>query len=145
MSWGLEITPGTIVVPNEAPARILKDHLKAHLAAKYPTLSVGLALPAGYTAADSGPALAVFDDGGPSEWPISDKATLRVTVWSNSLTTSRAIASYALGVSLTHKAEGLSQILPGTRVLDARDTNNGAIMASYTVRTRVRTTLVAEA
>lgn len=143
-TWGLSLEPGTIIVPANHPARQLKDHLADHMASAYPTLECGLRLPAEYKAATSDPVLVVFDDGGPSEWPVSDKATLRVTVWTNSLTLSREIASLALGHTLSRKVEGLSQILPGTRVLDARDTNNGAIMASYTVRARARTTLVAE-
>lgn len=142
MTWGLE--PGLLVVPAAHPARLLKDALKVRMSAKYPALEYGLGLPADWANYDGPPLLVVFDDGGASEWPVSDRATLRVTAWSNSLTTARDIASHALGVTLTHKVEGLSQILPGTRVIDARDPENGALMASYTVRARARTTIVSE-
>lgn len=142
MTWGLNLDPGTIIVPAEHPARLLKDHLKIWMAERYPDLTLGLALPSEYTAAEHGPVMVVFDDGGPEEWPVSDKLTLRVVVWTDSLPLSREMASYALGQTLSRKAEGIAQILPGTRVLDARDSNNGAIMASYTVRARVRTSIV---
>lgn len=142
MTWGLD--PGLLVIPAAHPARVLKDALKGRMSAKYPDLAYGLGLPEDWASYDGPPLLVVFDDGGASEWPVSDRATLRVTAWSNSLTKSREIAAFALGVTLTHRVEGLSQILPGTRVIDARDPENGAEMASYTVRARARTTIVSE-
>lgn len=137
-----------IHVPDPAAARHLKDHLKLHVAAKYPTLTYGLGLDKDWTP-DKPPALVVYNDGGPLEYAaggqlITTRPTLRVVVWSDGLTLSGNIAAYALGQTLSRKAEGFAQILPGTGLLDARDTNNGGIMVSYTVRTRLRVTLVTE-
>ena len=137
-----------IYVPDPAAARHLKDHLMIHMAAKYPTLTYGLGLDKDWTPAKP-PALVVFNDSGPVEagmggQMISTRPTLRVVVWSDGLTLSGNIAAYALGQTLSRKAEGFAQILPGTGLLDARDTNNGGIMVSYTVRTRLRVTLVTE-
>lgn len=137
-----------ILLPDPAAARYLKDHLKTTMAAKYPDLTYGLRLDGDWTP-DAAPALVVFDDSGPVDSAmggrlIRTRPTLRVVVWSDSLTLSGKIAAYALGQTLSRRAEGFSQILPGTGLLDARDTNNGGIMVSYTVRTRLRVTLVSE-
>lgn len=141
MSWG---QGDTLIVPEESgPAQWLRDHLRDHLAARYPRLGYGLRLPESWKPKGD-PFLAVFDDSGGMSWPVTTNPTLRVTVWSDSLTLSRDVAAYALGTTLSRRVEGIATILPGTRVLDARDTNNGGIMASYTVRARVRTTLVTE-
>jgi len=137
-----------VYVPEAAGARLLKDHLKLHMSTKYPALTYGLGLDKDWTPAKP-PALVVFNDSGPVEAGmggrlIRTRPTLRVVVWSDSLTLSGKIAAYALGQTLSRRAEGFSQILPGTGLLDARDTNNGGIMVSYTVRTRLRVTLVTE-
>lgn len=144
MSWGLG---DTVVIPQESePAKWLRDHLRTWLTPKFPSLTgyaVGMQ-PSGWNPDEDAPYLAVFDDSGPMKWPVETRPTLRVVVWSDSLTLSRDIAGYALGQTLSRKVDGFATVLPGTRVLDARDTNNSGIMASYTVRTRVRT-LVPEA
>ena len=137
-----------IYAPAPAAARHPKDHLKIHMPAKYPTLTYGLGLDKDWTPSKP-PALVVFDDSGPVDSAmggrlIRTRPTLGVVVWSDGLTLSGNIAAYALGQTLSRKAEGFSQILPGTGLLDARDTNNGGIMVSYTVRTRLRVTLVTE-
>ena len=137
-----------IYVPDADAARHLKDHLKTHMAAKYPGLTYGLGLDGNWTPSDP-PALAVFDDGGAVDSGmggrlIRTRPTLRVVVWSDSRTLSGEIAAYALGQTLSRRAEGFSQILPGTGLLDARDSHNGGIMVSFTVRTRLRVTLVTE-
>jgi len=133
-----------VYVPEELPAGLLRDHLKEHMAGKYPTLTYGLGLPGDWRAEDSPPALVVYDDSGPLRYPVETRPVLRVAVWTDSLPLSRAIASYALGQALSRRAEGFANILPGTSVMDARDSNNGGIVAGFTVRTRIRTTLVVE-
>ena len=55
-----------IYVPDPAAARHLKDHLKIHMAAKFPTLTYGLGLDKDWTPAKP-PALVVFNDSGPVE------------------------------------------------------------------------------
>lgn len=144
MSWGLG---DTVVIPQESePAKWIRDHLEFWVPKKYPDVTgYELRQPSGWNPDEDPPWLAVFDDSGPMRWPVETQPTLRVVVWSDSLTLSRDVAAYALGQTLSRRVEGFAKVLPGTRVLDARDTNNDGIMASYTVRTRVRTTLVSEA
>lgn len=137
-----------IYLPDHAAARHLKDHLRTHMADKYPTLTYGLGLNKDWSP-DKAPALVVFDDGGAVDSGMGGKLvrtrpTLRVVVWSNSRTLSGEMAAYALGQTLSRRAEGFSQILPGTGLLDSRDTHNGGIMVSFTVRARLRVTLVTE-
>lgn len=132
-----------IYVPQSEGAKFLKDHLKIHMAGKYPTLTYGLALDPDWTP-EAPPTLVVFDDSGPVEWPVRTQHTLRVVVWSNSLTLSGKIAAYAFGQTLCRKAPQFSQILPGTGLLDAKDSRNDGLMVSYTVRARLRVTLVTE-
>ncbi|QLF83989.1 tail terminator [Gordonia phage Upyo] len=133
-----------VFLPAEYPARQLKDHLKRYMAGKYPSLTYSAAqLDPNWTKA-SAPALVVFDDSGGMDWPVRTNPTLRVVVWAKDLATARPIAAYALGQTLSRKADGFSQVLPGTGLLDATDSNNNGIMVSYTVRTRLRVTLVTE-
>ena len=137
-----------IHVPDHAAARHLKDHLKTHMSDRYPTLTYGLGLDKDWNPGNP-PALVVYNDGGPLDYAaggklVTTRPTLRVVVWSDGLTLSGNIAAYALGQTLSRKAEGFAQILPGTGLLDARDSHNGGIMVSFTVRTRLRVTLVTE-
>ncbi|AWY06512.1 tail terminator [Gordonia phage Trine] len=134
-----------VYVPVAYPARLLKDHLKTVMSQRFPSLTYAAGgLDANWTT-ESPPALVVFDDGTPNlDWPVRTKTTLRVVVWAAGQTEARTIAAYALGQTLSRKAEGFSQVLPGTGLLDARDTNNSGIMVSYTVRARLRVTLVTE-
>ena len=87
----------------------------------------------------STPELVVFDDGGPlNQWPVNTSPTIRVTTW----TTGRdiTIASRALGLMLCTPIPGIAKVLPGSSILESRDSKTGADLASFTVRTRVRTT-----
>lgn len=136
----------TVLVATPNPAKILKDWLaQSPLAVRYPDLTYALHLDGQWAPKTSRPALVVFDDGGPLRWPVETKTTLRVTIWSDDLILGREAAAFAMGLCLTHRIPGLAKVLPGLSVTDARDTNNGGIMASYTVRARVRTTMAAEA
>lgn len=87
----------------------------------------------------SAPELVIFDDGGPmNQWPINTSPTIRVTSW----TTGRdvSIINRVLGLMLCTPIPGIANVLPGTAVLETRDSKTGADLASFTVRTRVRTT-----
>jgi hypothetical protein len=117
---------------------------KDYLATALPPLTsgtdptVGLNLPDDWTPA-SAPRVVVFDDGGPEFWPVATAPRLRITVWSNSRTTSRSIAGLAMGILLSHRIPRLSTVTDPTSILDARDSNNRGLMASFTVATTVRT------
>lgn len=118
-------------------ARIIKDWLKADLAARFPELSVVLELPAGWTLG-SGPVLVVADDGGPmGMWPVATSPTIRVTSWTSGR--NRTYVHAALARLLTARIPGVAAILPGTGILEARDKSTRGDLASFTVRARART------
>jgi hypothetical protein len=129
-------------VTNREPidvARVIKDWLKADLATRFPTLSVALELPANW-ALGSPPVLVVADDGDPMKmWPAATSPTTRVTSWTSGR--DRTYVHAALARLLTARIPGIAAILPGTGVLEARDSKTRGDLASFTVRTRARTAI----
>ncbi|MGP3321447.1 hypothetical protein [Mycobacteroides abscessus] len=118
-------------------ARLIKDWLKADMAARFPELSVRLELPANWTLG-SPPVLLVADDGATLDmWPAATDPTIRVTSWTSGRETKYAYA--AMPRLLTTRIPGLAAILPGTAFLEARDSKTGGDLISFTVRTRART------
>lgn len=122
------------------PAKAIKNYLASTLpglvAAPAPT--VGLVLPSGWTT-KSPPALAIFDDGGVNAWPVSTRPTIRVTVWADGRDRSRAIAGVALGLLAAGDVPGVATITDPSDLLEARDSVNSGILASFTVRAQSRT------
>lgn len=129
-------------VPADAAVPI-KDFLHTQLASSEPGVRVALSLAEDWQPEAKGtvsaPAVVVFDDGGPANWPISTHPQIRVTVWSSSRTRSRAIAGKCLGLLLALPVPGVAYIAPGTTLIDDLDPQNGGRMASFTVNTTVRT------
>lgn len=123
------------------PAKAAKNHLAAVLpgmvAAPSPTF--GMVLPANWSPSSSPPAVVVFDDSGPTRWPVETRPLLRVTVWTNGRDRGREIAGAALGVLLSHCIAGIATITDPSGLLEARDSNNAGQMTSFTVRARSRT------
>lgn len=118
-------------------ARIVKDWLKDDLATRFPTLAVRLELPSDWTL-DSGPVLVVADDGDPLViWPVGTSPTIRVTSWTSGR--DRTYVHAALTRLLTARIPGIAKVLPGTGVLEARDSKTRGDLASFTVRARART------
>lgn len=118
-------------------ARVLKDWLKADLAARFPELSVTLELPADWSLG-SNPVLVVADDGDTmSMWPAATSPTIRVTSWTSGR--DRTYVHAALSRLLTVSVPGIAAVLPGTGVLEARDSRTRGDLASFTVRARART------
>lgn len=122
------------------PARAIKDYLATVLpplvAAPAPTL--GMVLPSSWSTS-SAPAVVVFDDSGPVQWPVTTAPTVRITVWANGRDRSRAIAGRCLGVLLAHRVPGVATITEPTNLLEAVDENNNGVMTSFTVRALART------
>ncbi len=124
--------------PRDAAVPV-KDFLAGRLAAlPPPTATVGLVLPPDWTP-KSRPAVVVFDDGGGQIWPVATRPTIRVTVWADGRTRARDLAGMCMGWLLALRVPGV-KVSPGTALIDARDTGNGGIMASFTVNATVRTT-----
>lgn len=118
-------------------ARLIKDWLKADLAARFPELTVALELPSDWTL-ESGPVLVLADDGSTLDmWPAATDPTIRGTSWTPGLEPKYAYA--AMARLLTARIPGVAAILPGAAFLEARDSKTGGDLLSFTVRTRVRT------
>lgn len=118
-------------------ARIIKDWLKTDLTTRFPTLTVALELPSTWTLG-SNPVLVVADDGDPmGMWPVATSPTIRVTSWTSGR--NRTYVHAALARLLTAPIPGIAKVLPGTGVLDARDSKTRGDLASFTVRARART------
>lgn len=125
-----------LVAPAD-PAKLVKDWLKPAVAAKFPDLMVRLELDRNWRLGGA-PAVCVFNDGGPlNQWPVNTSPTIRVTSW----TTGRDVRyiNHILGLMLCTPIPGIAKVLPGTGVIEDKDQTNGADLASFTVRTRVRT------
>jgi hypothetical protein len=89
----------------------------------------------------SGPMVLVADDGGPMEWPVLSKNTIRVTVLGDGMTLVRDLAGRCLGHIFDDIPNGLSHInRNGTTLLEGRDPRTGADFCSFTVTATVRTT-----
>lgn len=118
-------------------ARIVKDWLKADLAQRFPELSVRLELPPEW-AIGSDPVLLVADDGSlMGMWPVATMCTIRITSWTSGRELKYVHA--ALGRLLTERIAGIAAILPGTGVLEARDSKTNGDLASFTVLARALT------
>lgn len=120
-------------------ALLVKEWLKADLAERFPELSVRLELPSDW-ALGSSPVLMVANDGSPMDmWPVATMPTIRITSWTSGRNLSYANA--ALGRLLSASIPGLAAVLPGTGLLEARDSKTNGDLASFTVLTRARTDL----
>lgn len=102
-------------------------------------VDVRLSVPDKWIPAD-GALLIVADDGGPTLWPIKSQHTIRLTAWADGRTTARSIASLAAGLLGDGRPDGVLSVGSdmGT-VLDARDPNTGAILASVLITAHART------
>jgi len=103
------------------------------------TADVRLSVPDKWTPAD-GPLLIVADDGGPAVWPIKSRHTIRLTAWADGRSAARGIAALAAGLLGDGRPTGVANIERdmGT-ILDARDPNTGAILASVLITAHART------
>lgn len=117
--------------------RLVKDWLKSDLAERFPELSVRLELQPEWSVG-SDPVLLVAGDGSPmSMWPVATMPTIRVTSWTSGRELKYAHA--ALGRLLTARIPGVAAVLPGTGILEARDSKTHGDLASFTVLARART------
>ena len=124
--------------------RIVVDLLAASMPA--PT-TVGVNLPADWTAGGSDPHIQVSWDGTPGDnHPITLATTIRLVAWTDSKTTAKALAMEAHGRLLSYSGGddavvGLVNILPLTGPLNASDPDHlNAELCSVTVRATVIST-----
>jgi hypothetical protein len=93
---------------------------------------------------DGRPLVLIADDGGGVDWPVKSDHTIRITVGSDDVPTSRRIARKCLGRILAIVPEGLAAIRKnGTALTEAQHTQTGADIASGTVTAVIRTEIIA--
>lgn len=87
-----------------------------------------------------GAVLVVADDGGPVLWPIKSRHTIRLTAWASGRTEARAIAAKAAGLLGSGRPTGVLSVDSDMgAILDARDKNTGAFLASVLITAHART------
>ncbi|MCV7230668.1 hypothetical protein [Mycolicibacterium komossense] len=101
--------------------------------------------PKDWSLADKRPLVLVADDGGPVDWPVKSEHTIRITVGSDDIPTSRRIARKCLGHILANLPEGLAAIRNNgpTSLTDAQHSETGADLATGTVPVVIRTETIA--
>lgn len=129
-----------LVVPPDAP-HIVRDVLAAALLARGETCTVGVGVPVAWTLT-SPTHVQVFGVGDPiHRWPVMTVSTIRVTVWSASTTTSKALAALCIGLLYASPiAGGMSGTEPLTGVLATRDPDTRAELAFGDVGVTLRLT-----
>lgn len=110
------------------------------------TESVGTFYPASSTDSPVIPFVQVADDGSVGDsWPVTDRVTVRVTVWHNQPTPAKALAQKVRRLLVTHP--GSSDVLavePLTRNGGpTRDPDTGLILVSQTFRVSLASHAVA--
>lgn len=119
-----------------SPAPLVKAALVAFLTT---TARVVRDVPDKWTPA-AGPVVLVADDGGPLSWPVMSRNIVRVTVFAEGKDAARTIALRCVGYLHDNTPAGITHIFrDGTSILEARDPQTGADMASFTVTATVRT------
>lgn len=90
-----------------------------------------------------GPLVLIADDTGPVDWPVKSAHTIRISVGSDDVPTSRRIARRCLGHILGTVPEGLAAIRKnGTALTMAKHRATGADVASGTVTAVIRTEII---
>lgn len=132
-----------LAVPPDAE-RVVIDYLTAALAARSQDVTVGVNIPTTWTTATK-PHVQVGWDGTPEvTYPVLWRCSVRVTAWSSSTTTAKALAALAHGLLLSHPGSAeVGSIRPGTGVLPTKDPDTGAQLASVSVQVNLRGSVLA--
>lgn len=87
--------------------------------------------------------LVVADDGGPAQWPIMSMHTVRLTAYADGRTKARNIVRLACGLLGYGRPTGIAHIAKEmSTILDARDADTGAVLASALLTVTARTASV---
>jgi hypothetical protein len=130
-----------ITVEPADPVRIVKDWLTTELAVPFPTATVSLVMPTEWELGVTPPAVVLFDDSGPENWPVMTRPTIRCTVWATNRDDSRAIAARCKALLQGKRIPGV-KVPSGTGLAETVDSKLGAIITTFTVSTRVRTVAI---
>lgn len=99
--------------------------------------------PIDWKLSDGRPLVLVADDGGGFDYPVKSDHTIRISVGSDDVPTSRRIARKCLGHILANVPEGLAHIRKnGTALTEAKHRATGADIASGTVTAVIRTEII---
>lgn len=123
------------------PKPAVKDALATYFGAD---ARVAMEVPADWLLLSGIPLVTVHDDGGPLNWPVLSRHIVRITVRGNGNPVVRLIARRAAGNLHANIPAGLEDIhRNGSALIEARDPDSGADMASFTVTATVRTVVTA--
>jgi len=127
-----------LAVPPDAE-RVTIDYLTAALAARSQDVTVGVGIPTTWTTATK-PHVQIALDGTPIvEYPILWRASVRITAWSSSTTTAKALAALCEALMCSHPGSAtVASVQSLTGVLPTRDPDTGAQLASVSVRVNLR-------
>ena len=127
------------------PAKIIKTALAAHFTDIESDATVTLEVPDDYTPVDGEPVLLVADDGGTQvnggAWMAGRGLlliTLRLTSFARGRTEARDTLTAAIDHLLANHPAGIARIENVPAVLDTRDRETGAYLASITMPVVVR-------
>lgn len=95
-------------------------------------------LPDGWSLDDQ-PVLVIADDGGPMDWPIMSRHTIRITGWGVDRVLVRRMVALAVGQVHGAQLSGFVVSKSSGAVLEARDTETGARLASALMTITART------
>lgn len=121
------------------PERAIIGYLDAKL-----TEPVGSFYPKSSADAPVVPFVQVAWDGTPTvEYPITARATIRVTCWTAQPTAGKVLAATIQGLMLTHPGDdAVWAVTALTGLLPARDPGTGYFLTSFTSRVSLRPTAV---
>lgn len=106
------------------------------------TPDVRLSVPDRWKPSD-GALLIVADDGGGAMWPVKSSHTIRLTGWAAGRTAARTVAATAAGLLGDGRPTGVVSVDSQMgSILDARDDNTGAMLASVLITVHARTVQV---
>lgn len=118
------------------------DYLTAALSARGESATVGVNLPGGWSTA-SPVHVAPASDGIPGyTYPVSASALVRVTVWAASTTAAQRLAALCLALLMAHPGDqNVDSVSDPIGPTPARDPDNGAPIATFTVQVHLRPTV----
>jgi hypothetical protein len=119
----------------------LLPQLRAALQSETVGAEVRADLPNNWTV-DSQPALVLADDGGPLQWPIKSRNTIRITGWGKDRVAVRRMVARAVGTLHDARLPRLVVSRSSSAVIEARDKTTGAWLASALMTITARTTEV---
>lgn len=132
-------------MPQPDPAATIKDALELRWADDHPDWAATLHVADNFQPTAGSPALLVADDGGNSihggAWLVRKdllRITIRLTAFAAGRTEARAVVDAAVDDLVGNRPAGISRIENVSAVLETRDRETGAFLASITMPVIVR-------